>query len=173
MKGQNGHPATAAEPTPFSEMVDDIIKKHVLMSSGSGLIPLPGLDVAAVTAIQVHMIRELAEAYEKPFEHQKVRSVLSALTFSTIARLFSYGASTLFDPNERFGSWSESLTNAAVMGFFTGAVGMIYSMHFAEGGTLDDLGVEEFIAYTRKQVKSGELNPASIFSISSRLWQAL
>ena len=173
MKQQNGTPVALAGPPSISEKADDIIKNHVLLSSASGLFLSSGLDIAAVTGIQYRMVRKLAELHEVPFEAQEVRTVLSALSFSTIARLFSSGASSLLNPNERFGSWSEGLTNAAVMGFFTGAVGKVYGLHFEQGGTLDNLDLDHFIRYAREQVEKGELNLTSIFSFSSRIWQSI
>ncbi|MCB9039154.1 MAG: DUF697 domain-containing protein [Lewinellaceae bacterium] len=173
MKEQNGTSTAAAEYISLSETADDIIKNHVLLASAAALLPYAGLDVAVVTGVQFRMVRKLAEAYEIPFESQEVRAVLSALSFSTIARLFSDGASSLFNPNERTGNWSKGLTRAAVMGFFTGAVGKIYNMHFEQGGTLDMLDLDHFIEYAKELVRSGELNPGTIFSFGSRVWQSL
>ena len=173
MKKQNGTTASVTEPTPLAEAADDIVKNHVLLSSAAGLFLSSGLDIAAVTGIQYRMAKKLAELYEVPFEDQEVRTVLRALSFSTIARLFSDGASSLFNPNERTGNWSKGLTRAAVMGFFTGAVGKIYNMHFEQGGTLDMLDLDHFIEYAKELVRSGELNPGTIFSFGSRVWQSL
>lgn len=173
MKKQNGTTASLTETPPLAEAADDIVKNHVLLSSAVGLFLSSGLDIAAVTGIQYRMAKKLAELYEVPFEGQEVRTVLSALSFSTIARLFSSGASVLFNPNEKSGRWSEGLTNAAVIGFFTGAVGKIYSLHFERGGTLEGLGIDQFVELAREQVERGELNPATIFSFSSRIWQSL
>src|SRR5262249_29658328 len=39
---------------------DAIIQKHILYSTGAGLIPIPVADLAAVTAVQVSMLEELA-----------------------------------------------------------------------------------------------------------------
>lgn len=173
MKRQNGTTAAIAEATPLSQTADDIIKNHVLLASASGLFLSSGLDVAAVTGTQYRMVKKLAEAYEIPFDSQEVHTVLSALSFTTIARLFSAGADSLLSPNEKSGKWSQRLTKAAVMGFFTGAVGKIYSLHFEQGGTPGSLDLDSFIKYAREQVERGELNPATIFSFSSRIWQSL
>lgn len=164
-------PNEAAQTLP--EAADDIIKNHVLLSSAAGLFLPMKLEIAAVTGIQYRMVKKLAELYDAPFEAQEVRTVLSALSFSTIAHLFSAGATALFNPNEKSGSWSENLTEAAVMGFFTGAVGKIYSLHFEQGGAIEELGPSEFIAHAQELVRSGELTPGTIFSLSSRIWQSL
>ena len=173
MKEQNGTTTAIEAFTPLSETADDIIKNHVLLASAAALLPYAGVDVALVASIQFRMVKKLAEAYAIPFERQEVRAVLSTLSFSAIARLFSAGASHLFNPNEQSGTWSKGLTRAAVMGFFTGAVGKIYGLHFERGGTLDSLDLDSFMEYAKEQVRSGELNPATIFSFSSRVWQSL
>jgi uncharacterized protein (DUF697 family) len=40
-----------------------IIKSHVVGSMGGGAIPIPFIDVVAVTAIQLDMIKQLARFY--------------------------------------------------------------------------------------------------------------
>jgi len=57
---------------------DDIIKSHVVWALGGGLIPVPLFDIAAVTAIQMDMLKQLADLYEVEF---------SASTGSTFARI--------------------------------------------------------------------------------------
>ena len=43
---------------------DQIIRKHVLWSMGAGLMPVPLFDIAAVTAVQMDMLKQLAGTYE-------------------------------------------------------------------------------------------------------------
>ncbi len=155
------------------EAAEEIIKNHILMSSAAGLFLPARVEIALVTGIQYRMVKKLAEVYGIPFEAREVRTVLSTLSFSTIAHLFSAGATALFNPNEKSGTWSESLTEAAVMGFFTGAVGKIYSLHFEREGAIEELGPSEFIEYAQELVRNGELTPGTIFSLSARVWQSL
>ena len=58
---------------------DSIIKKHIFFSMGVGLIPVPMLDMVAITGVQLNMLRKLAEMYEVPFNEHKVKSTLSSL----------------------------------------------------------------------------------------------
>lgn len=46
------------------ERSEAIIRHHVLLAAGAGLIPLPLVDLAAVTGIQVRMLMELASSAE-------------------------------------------------------------------------------------------------------------
>jgi uncharacterized protein (DUF697 family) len=66
---------------------DDIIKSHVVWALGGGLIPVPLFDIAAVTAIQMDMLKQLADLYEVEFSASTGKSFVSALTGSTFARI--------------------------------------------------------------------------------------
>ena len=45
----------------------EVIKNHVLISMGAGLVPIPILDIAAVTAVQIDMLKQLARVYDVSF----------------------------------------------------------------------------------------------------------
>lgn len=64
-----------------------IIRSHVLWSMGGGLIPIPLVDFAAVTAIQLEMLQQLARLYEVDYSQSTGKAFVSALTGTTIARL--------------------------------------------------------------------------------------
>jgi uncharacterized protein (DUF697 family) len=65
----------------------DIIKKHVLWAAGAGLVPLPVVDVASVTWIQLDMLYKLARLYDVEYSSGSARAFVSALTGSTFARI--------------------------------------------------------------------------------------
>lgn len=146
---------------------DRIIKFHARLATGAGLIPVTGVDIALVTAVQVHMVKKITEAYEVPFDEEVVKVGLTSIIGATIARLVAYGAREAFNSFSQFGALADNLTNAAISGFFTAATGEIYSMHFESGGTLADLNISDFIDYAGEQIKSGELHPRIFSSINS------
>jgi len=51
----------------LEDKADRVINNHVMVSMGAGAIPVPLLDVAAVTAIQLDLIRELSYLYDADF----------------------------------------------------------------------------------------------------------
>ena len=51
----------------------------MLWASGGGLIPVPILDIIAITAVDVKMLRELSALYELPFREHQVKSILASL----------------------------------------------------------------------------------------------
>ena len=153
--------------TQAKEEADAVIKVHARLATAAAFIPLTGLDVALVTAVQIRMVKGIAEAYEVPFEEEIVKVGISSIVGATIARLVAYGAREAFNAFSQFGNLADNLTNAAISGFFTAATGEIYSMHFESGGTLETLDVSDFIDYVGEQIRSGELHPRLFSSINS------
>ena len=45
-----------------------IITKYLGWSAGAAFIPVPGFDLAAVTAVQIKMIADIAKVYGVPFK---------------------------------------------------------------------------------------------------------
>ena len=68
---QTAQEEPASEPQELSpersERADRIIRTHTLWGMGAGLIPVPMFDVLAVSAIQIDMLKQLAEVYEADF----------------------------------------------------------------------------------------------------------
>lgn len=67
--------------------VDAVIRKHVLWASGAGLIPVPLADVAAVTGVQVNMLREITRMYRSELSEADLQNFIKALTGGMLARL--------------------------------------------------------------------------------------
>src|SRR5215510_4090745 len=44
-----------------------IVKTHMWVSMGVGLIPVPTVDLAGITAVQLRMLHELTKLYDVPF----------------------------------------------------------------------------------------------------------
>lgn len=66
---------------------DRIVLKHVMWSIGGGLVPVPWLDVVAVTAVQLDMLKGLASIYEVDYSAARGKAFASALTGSSLARV--------------------------------------------------------------------------------------
>lgn len=118
--------------------IEQIIKEHVLWSLGAGLVPLPLVDVAAVTVVQLDMIKQICRIYGKDYSDSEGKVLLSALTGGTLARL---GASAL-KALPGLGTLIGGLSMSIMSGASTYAVGRVAIMHFETGGTLFDIDLE-------------------------------
>lgn len=118
----------------------NIIRSHVLWAVGGGLIPIPLVDFAAVTAIQLEMLQQLAHLYEVNYSRSTGKTFVSALTGTTIARL---GASFL-KAIPGIGTVLGGTSMALASGASTYAVGQVAVNHFSNGGSLNHF-VEETV----------------------------
>ena len=113
---------------------DGIIRSHVLWAIGGGLIPIPLVDFAAVTAIQLEMLQQLARVYNVDYSKSMGKTFVSALTGTTIARL---GASFL-KAIPGVGTALGGASMAVASGASTYAVGQVAISHFSSGGSLSN-----------------------------------
>jgi len=118
------------------EKAQEIIRKNAAISAGLGLIPVPLLDVAALTTQQLYMIKNLGELYGQDFRHQLGRKAVVALVGSVIPqsswRFTLYGAIKLIP---LIGTPISMLTQPILASAMTYAVGEVFNKHFASGGT--------------------------------------
>ncbi len=114
---------------------DKIIQRHVIWAMGGGLLPLPLLDFAAVTAIQIDMLSQLTGLYGVDYNASTGKTFVAALTSATFAKI---GASLLkIIPG--FGTVLGGVSMSILSGASTYAVGRVAVEHFESGGTLFDV----------------------------------
>lgn len=132
---------------------ESIIRNHILFSMGAGVIPLPIVDVFAVSAAQLDMIRQLCKVYDVDFAETQGKAIVSSLTTATLARL---GAGSLAKMIPVIGSLLGGVTNAAMAGASTYALGQVFKVHFETGGTILDFDTERLKKMYKEQFEKGK-----------------
>lgn len=155
------------------DAADSVIRNHALLAAGAGLIPVPGMDVAAVTGIQINMIRKLSEIYQVPFDATDVRTILSATATTGLSKLVSYAVNSYTSLFSEFGSFSDNLTHGLVAGAATFGTGEIIQAHFEKGGNMLNLNYTHFISYYQTKIQDGDLIPNDIMQIESGIRSAM
>ncbi len=130
----------------------DIIEKHTIYSMGGSLIPIPVLDLAAVTAIQLDMVRQLSNLYGADYAESSGKTLVGALTGNIFARL---GAS-LFKSIPGIGTLLGGISLLGLSGATTFALGNVYLRHVSEGGSLMNLNPEDYKDYFRQRFEEGK-----------------
>jgi uncharacterized protein (DUF697 family) len=134
------------------DKAEKVIKNSVIWSMGAGLIPIPLADMMAVTAIQIDMIKQLADLYGIDFSESRLKPWLTALSGSVLSRL---GANAVkFIPG--IGSVLGGISMAALSGASTYAAGQVFITHFEAGGTLNDFDADKFKDFYTKQFEKGK-----------------
>ena len=118
-----------------SKRADRIIHTHTLWGMGAGLIPVPMFDILAVSAIQIDMLKQLAEAYDSDFTENLGKTFVTALTGGTFARV---GAS-LIKAVPGVGTLVGGASMSVLSGASTYAIGQVAKRHYETGGNLVDI----------------------------------
>src|SRR5262249_12161066 len=58
---------------------EKIVARYRLYAALGGLVPMPALNVAGVTAINLRMVKALSDLYGVPFERDRARTAIVAL----------------------------------------------------------------------------------------------
>ncbi len=114
---------------------EKIVNQHILWSSAAGVVPVPVLDVVAVTMIQLDMLKQLCRVYEVSYSESNGKAMLSAVTGSTLARL---GASAI-KAIPGIGTVLGGVSMPILSGASTYAIGHAVIWHFETGGDLFDI----------------------------------
>lgn len=139
-----GNPIAGAPPGPpdapgnsqFAH-AEKVTKGFMLGALGIGLIPVPLIDAAALTALQLQLLSRLAKIYKVDFSSQRARAAIASLLGGAGSTLASLGTRRLLlklvapVPGWIVGTTSMSL----LAGASTFALGRVFIMHFESGGT--------------------------------------
>ena len=120
-----------------------IVHRYVLISAAAGAVPVPVLDIAALGAVHVALIKEITEHYGAEFSEHAARNILVAIGASLIpGSIGSVVARKILRAlpfvTPGLGLAAMSASSAAV----SYALGTIFVRHFESGGTLDSFKVE-------------------------------
>lgn len=131
---------------------EKIIRTHVLWAMGGGLIPIPIVDFAAVTAIQLEMLQQLAQLYGVSYTQNTGKAFVSALTGTTVA---SIGASML-KAIPGIGSILGGASMSVMSGASTYAVGQVAINLFSSSGGLTDFNLDTVKQAYEKAYEKGK-----------------
>jgi len=135
-----------------------IVKRHMVIAGGAGLVPFPVWDIAGITAVQFKMLKDMGEVYGQTFKQSAVKNTLAALIGSIglpTAALSVLGSVVKFVPIA--GTWAGALTMPVLATGCTYAVGKVFIQHFEAGGTFLNLDPEKTKAYFKQQFEEGKL----------------
>jgi uncharacterized protein (DUF697 family) len=113
-----------------------IVRKDVMWAMGAGVVPLPVVDILAISAVQLKMLRRLGTHYDVAFSEHRVKSLVSSL----VGGLGSFGlgalavmslAKVIPVAGPAIGAVAVPIAGGAV----THALGQVFIQHFETGGT--------------------------------------
>lgn len=128
---------TPEPPVPSRPIrAEQIINSHVALAMGAGFVPLPILDLVAVSGVQLKLLKELGDLYGVTFTENRVKSIVTSLlggVSSTSLAVASVGSVAKIVPG--LGPALGMVTLPVIAGAVTYAVGKVFTQHFESGGT--------------------------------------
>jgi len=138
------------------EKAKTIINNYVLGSMGVGLVPLPFVDIIALTGLQLKMIHSLANCFNVKFSSSIGKSILGSLLGGTLSLSFTPLVYSLIKAIPVIGQTASAVTMPIIAGAATYALGKVFLVHFATGGTMLDFDPERVRGYFAEQFKEGK-----------------
>ena len=120
-----------------------IVRRYAVVSAAAGAVSVPVLDVAALGAIHVALIKEITTHYGAEFSEHAARNILIAIGASlipgSIGSVFArrlLRALPFVTPGLGLAAMSASSAGVSYL------LGTVFVRHFEAGGTLDSFNVE-------------------------------
>lgn len=158
----------ALKQAACSAKADSIVKSNVAQAMAMGLIPVPLLDVVALTNIQFKMVDDLIKLYGIRYTHIE-RAVVRSFILGMLPVVAVTGLGSTFKVLPGIGSFVGSASISMMAGSVTYATGKVFVQHFSTGGTLQDFNLtkakQHFMREFRRgrRVTKGQLNDPPLF----------
>lgn len=138
------------------EKANALVRRYSYWSAGFGLIPIPVVDLAAITGTQVKMVHGLSQIYGREFSEDAVRAAIGALVGAAVPVAVGAGAVSALKTVPMLGQIAGTLALPALALAATVAVGRVFVQHFEAGGTLLDFDPEKMRAYFESEFKKAK-----------------
>jgi uncharacterized protein (DUF697 family) len=133
-----------------------VVKNYMWWSAGAGLIPVPFVDLLAVSGVQLRMLAEVSGIYGVEFQESRGKLVIAALIGYIVPNVLSFGSiASVLKAVPVVGT----LVGAPSMGIFCGAstyaVGKVFVQHFEAGGTFLSFHAANVKEFFQKEFEVG------------------
>lgn len=132
-----------------------IVNTYMGWSAGASFIPLPWVDLAAVTLIQIKMVGDLASLYQVPFSRNVVKTIVAGLLGSLVPAGLARGASSLLKAVPGIGTILGVLTAPVFTTASTYAIGKVFIQHFEAGGTVLNFDPDAMREHFKEEFEEG------------------
>ena len=147
----------SAESLDVTEKAGKTVRNYMWFSMGAGLIPVPFLDLAAISGLQLKMIADLCKQYETPFKEQNGKAIIAALLGFIVPESLSRGImGSLLKAIPIIGPITGGLSMSLFTGASTYAIGNLFIRHFETGGTLLNMDPQKMREHFKEDFESGK-----------------
>lgn len=137
---------------------DVIITRHAALAAGSGLIPLPLVDLGGILAVQVAMIYLLCDIWDSPFSKDAAKGVVLSAVATAIpgANVRTMFLSSIAKAIPVIGTGAAAIATPTLAAAATLGLGKLFVEHLESGGTLLTFKASKIKDYAKKLVTDAE-----------------
>lgn len=152
---------TMAKATPEQTSMSNnaalnkMVKEHMVAAFAAGMVPVPIGGMVVISAVQLHLLKRVAEKFDIPFSKNAIRAILGALIGGVVPAMSGPLLTSLVKEIPVAGMVLGVVTMPVLSATTTYAVGHIFIEHFESGGTLLSLDIETAKARFAQLFKKG------------------
>jgi len=147
-----------------ADQANAIVKNYMIGASAVGLLPLPLIDLAALTGIQLKMLHSLAKLYEVEFSKNRGKSLIAALLGGGVPLSLTSSVGSLTKIIPIYGSLVGMISLTVFAGASTYAIGKVFAQHFDSGGTFLNFDPQQVRDYYAKEFETGKVETSKSFA---------
>ncbi len=136
---------------------EKVVKTYMLGALGIGIVPIPVVDLAVLSGLQLKMLHSLAKIYEIEFSKQFGKSLIASLVGGG-GSIFLWGLVT------PLGRMASMVGIALYSGASTYAIGKVFIQDLESGGTFLALDPAKVKSYYAEQFEEGKAEVRKSFA---------
>ena len=137
-----------------SSSATKVVERFSFWSGVAGLLPIPFVDLAAVAAVQIQMLRLISRIYDVPFSENRGKVLIAGLFGTVIPVSAGVGMASVVKGIPIAGTAVGALVTPALAVAATYAIGRVFIQHFASGGTLLDFEPPNYREFISREMQS-------------------
>jgi len=138
------------------QVAGKLVDRFAIWSGVAGLIPVPVVDVLAVGALQVQMLRRLSQIYDVEFSENRGKALIAALAGTMIPATSGIGAASAMKAVPVVNILAAGFVMPVLSAGATYAIGKTFIQHFESGGTLLDFNPPDYKEFVKAQKEMWE-----------------
>lgn len=146
--------AGAADDGDRRSRATKVVERFSFWSGVAGLLPIPFVDLAAVAALQIQMLRLISRIYDVPFSENRGKALVAGIAGTIIPVSTGFGMASAVKSIPIAGTAVGALATPALAVAATYAIGKVFIQHFASGGTLLDFEPPNYREFISREMQS-------------------
>jgi uncharacterized protein (DUF697 family) len=147
---------TSDMPEQRDQAASRLVDRFAVWSGVAGLVPVPVVDVLAVGALQVQMLRRLSQIYDVEFSENRGKALIAALAGCMIPATSGMGAASALKAIPVVNLLAAGFVMPVLSAGATYAIGKAFIQHFESGGTLLDFNPPDYREFVKAQKEMWE-----------------